>query len=318
MRRLFVVLAVVASLVSAGQAGAAEVIAYDDQGRSILFDLRVEGVDVEWYAALLRAAPHGDEVSNVRIVVVSPRELVSTCGADAAGCYNRNVVTVPAEESETNAHTVVHEYGHHLDRSRPVAGIAEPNGTSVWWRARGMAQLLRIGSVARSYIIGWNRSIGEIFAEDYAQLALPGSPYQIPWLGPPNGTVIAALKADLGLGPEPEIVAPPLPKPVVRTRSGSLAAGKRVTIPFGLLGPGRNLHVTANFGGATVKVPRATLEVRCEGERMALKTIATGTTKVTIVRNNVGPGDCTATLVSKSGISRSFTLTVRLSLTPGS
>ena len=49
---------------------------------------------------------------------------------------------------------------------------------------------------------------------------------------------------------------------------------------------------------------------------MALKTIATGVAKVTIERSNVGPADCTATLVSKSGISRSFTLTVRLSLTP--
>ena len=89
-----------------------------------------------------------------------------------------------------------------------------------------------------------------------------------------------------------------------------------MTIPFGLLGPGRNVLVTANFGGATVKVPRATLEVRCDGTRMALKTIATGIAKVAIERRNVGPADCTATLVSKGGISRSFTLTVHLSLTP--
>ena len=167
---------------------------------------------------------HGDEISNVRVVVVSPRELASTCGADAAGCYSRNVMTVPAEESATNAHTVVHEYGHHLDRSTPVAGIAEPNGTSVWWRARGMAQLLRIGSVARSYVIGWNRSIGEIFAEDYAQLALPGSPHRIPWLGSPNDTVIAALKADLGSGPS-------LRSSLPRCRSRSSGRGAAVSPP---------------------------------------------------------------------------------------
>ena len=318
MRRLLVVLALVAWLVCAGQAAAAEVIAYDEQGRSISFDVRAEGVDAEWYASLLRTAPHGDEISTVRIVVVSRSELLSTCGPDAAGCYSRNVITVLAEESARNAHTVVHEYAHHLDRSRPVAGISEPNGTSVWWRARGMAQLLRLGSVARSYVIGWNRSIAEIFAEDYAQLVLPGSRYAIPWLGPPSDTIIAALKADLGLGPEPEIVDPPLPKPVVQTRSGSLAAGKRVTIPFGLLGPGRNWRVTAAFGGATARVPRATLEVRCDGRRIALKTIASGMPKVTIERSNVGPADCTTTLASTSGISRSFTLTLRLSLVVGS
>ena len=180
-----------------------------------------------------------------------------------------------------------------------------------------MAQLLRLGSVARSYIIGWNRSIGEIFAEDYAQLALPGSPHQISWLGSPNDTVIAALKADLGLGPEPEIVAPPLPKPVVRTRSGSLAAGKRVTIPFGLLGPGRNVQVTANFGGATVKVPRATLEVRCDGTRMALKTIATGVDEGDDRAKQRRPGrvhrHARRARAASPGASP---LTVRLSLTP--
>jgi hypothetical protein len=314
MRRWIVALALIASLGYAERAAAAEVIALDDQGRAIRFDVRVDKVDAEWYARLLRAAPHGDEVSTVRIVIVSPSELVSTCGADAAGCYSRNVITVPAEESERNAHAVVHEYGHHLDRSKPIAGIAEPNGTSVWWRARGMAQLLRLGSVAPNYIIGWDRSIAEIFAEDYAQLVLPGSPYAIRWLDPPNDIVIAALKADFGLGPEPEIPNPPPPKPVVVSRSGSLPAGKRTAIPFGLLGPGRRLQATATFGGVTAKMPRATLEVRCDGRRLALKTIVRGTTSVTIERSNIGPAQCTATLASKSGISRSFTLTVRLSL----
>src|SRR5829696_4618201 len=314
MRRWIVVLALIASLGYAERAAAAEVVALDDQGRAIGFDVRVDNVDADWYARLLRAAPHGDEVSTVRIVIASRSELVSTCGADAAGCYSRNVITVPAEESERNAHTLVHEYGHHLDRSRPVAGIGEPNGTSVWWRARGMAQLLRLGSVARSYIIGWDRSIAEIFAEDYAQLVLPGSPYGIRWLDPPNDTIIAALKADFGLGPEPEIPNPPPPKPVVVSRSGSLPAGKRTAIPFGLLGPGRRLQATATFGGVTTKMPRATLEVRCDGRRLALKTIVRGTTRVTIERSNIGPAECTATLASKSGISRSFTLTVRLSL----
>src|SRR5918995_7509971 len=223
MRRACLVLLLLSGLAFAGEAGATEVIAHDDQGRQIRFDVRAEGVDAEWFASVLRAAPHGDEISTVRIDLVSWDELRSICGREARGCYSRAVIVVAAEQTEENAHTVAHEYGHHLDRSRPVAGISEPNGTSVWWRARGMAQLLRLGSVARSYVIGWNRSIGEIFAEDYAQLVLPGSPYAIPWLGAPSDTVIAALKADLGLGPEPEIVDPPPPKPVVRTRSGSLA-----------------------------------------------------------------------------------------------
>ena len=91
------------SLVFAGQAGAAEVVLPDNEGRSIRFDVHVEGVDAEWYAALLRAAPHRDEISTVRVDIVSWDELRATCGSDAAGCYARNVMVVPAEQSDENA-----------------------------------------------------------------------------------------------------------------------------------------------------------------------------------------------------------------------
>ena len=208
----------------AGEAAAAEVVLTDNEGRSIRFDVRVDGVDAEWYAALLRAAPHKDEISTVRVDIVSWDELASTCGRGAAGCYSRNVMTVPAEQSEENAHTVVHEYGHHLDRSTAVTGVREPNGTPVWWRARGMERLVQLGSVATTYALGWERSIAEIFAEDYAQLALGDGRYRISWLSPPDATILAALKADLGLGPEPEIVAPPALKPVSISRRGALRA----------------------------------------------------------------------------------------------
>ena len=101
-------------------------------------------------------------------------------------------MVVPAEQSDENAHTVVHEYGHHLDRSTPVTGVREPNGTPVWWRARGMERLVRVSSVATSYVLGWERSIAEIFAEDYAQLALGDGNYNIGWLPSPDATVLAA------------------------------------------------------------------------------------------------------------------------------
>ena len=64
-----------------------------------------EGVDAEWYAALLRAAPHGDEISTVTVTIVSWEELRSRCGRGAAGCYNRNRMVVPAEQSDESAHT---------------------------------------------------------------------------------------------------------------------------------------------------------------------------------------------------------------------
>jgi hypothetical protein len=316
VRRPLLLLALLASLVFAGEAAAAEVVLPDSEGRSIRFDVRVEGLDPEWYAALLRAAPHGNEISTVRVDIVSWDELHSICGSEAGGCYSRDVMTVPAEQTDQSAHTVVHEYGHHLDRSTPVAGVREPNGTPVWWRARGMERLVRIGSVATTYVLGWERSIAEIFAEDYAQLALATVRHKITWLSPPNATVVAALKADLGLGPEPEIAAPPALKPVSISRRGALAPKRGVEIDFGLLGPGRRVTATAHFTGPKEKRARARLEIHCDGRRIALRTIGTGKTMIAIDRQNLGPANCTATLTSTSASRRTYSLVVKLSI-PG-
>lgn len=317
MRRLLLLLLVLTSLAFSGEAMAADVVAQDGQGRTIHFDVQVEGVDAEWYAALLRAAPHGDEISTVTIDIVTWDTVHSTCGRDASGCYSRNEMIVPAEQSDSNAHTVVHEYGHHLDRSTPVAGVAEPNGTTEWWRARGMAELVRLRTVATSYALGWDRSISEIFAEDYTQLALPSAEFGISWLEAPDETVLAALRADFGLGPPPVTVKPPAIKPVKLSRSGSLAPRRSTAIPFSLLGPNRHVTATATFGGAAEKRARATLEVRCNGKRIALKTLRPGKAAFAIDQADLGPAECTATLNSTSASSRSFTLVVRLSIRTG-
>ena len=308
MRRLLLLLVLAASLGLAADAAAQEVVLPDDQGRPIRFDVQAEGVDPEWYAALLRAAPHGDEISTVTIRIVTWEQLRGACGRGAAGCYDRNRMVVAAEQSGENAHTVVHEYGHHIDRSTAVAGAREPNGTPHWWRARGMAELVGLGSVTRDYSIDWTRSIAEIFAEDYARLSLGRTEHRITWLGEPDATVLAAIKADLGLGPPPTIVKPPVLRPVTLDRRGALDPRARSTLSFGLLGPGRRVTATATLAG------RATLEIRCAGARVALRTMPKGTSKLTIDRRGIGPGDCTATLTSNATARRAYTLVVRLSI----
>ena len=317
MQRLLVLLVAVASLAFVGEAAADPVVATDDQGRTITFDVKAEGVDVEWYAGLLRTAPHGNEISTVRIDIVTFDELARICGREASGCYTQNVITVPAAQTDGNADTVLHEYGHHVDRTSPVASAREPNGTSTWWRARGMQRLVLQGSVYRSYVRGWDRSIAEIFAEDYARLARPESQYSIRWLDEPTQTILASILFDLGLGPEPAITPPPALKPVSISRQGTLAPTRAAAIPFGLLGPGRRVQATATFAGAAEKGVRARLEIRCDGRRIALKTVASGKTRVTLDQRNLGPAEeCTATLTSASTARRAYTLNVRLSI-PG-
>ena len=317
MRRALVLVTALLALAFAGQAAAAEGVVPDDQGRSIRFDVLVEGVDVEWYAALLRAAPHADEISTVRIELVSPAELVQRCGRDASGCYRRRVITVAAVETEANAHTLVHEYGHHVDSSRGVAGAPEPNGSSTWWRARGMARLVEIRSAFHSYLGGgWNRNVAEIFAEDYAQLARPGDPHRIPWLEGPNDGVLAAILYDLGLGPEPTLTAPPQVKPLSETRRGKLAGGRSVALaPFGLLGPGRHVRATVEMAGAAATGIRARLELRCDGTRIAIRTLAKGMKVVSIDRPGLGPAEtCTVGLTNSGATARAYTLSIRISV----
>lgn len=316
VRRALLLVSVLLSLTFAGEAAAEEVVVTDDQGRSIQFDVRTEGVDVEWYAALLRAAPHADEISTVRINLVTPAELAETCGSDAAGCYGRRTITVAAGESETNAHTLVHEYGHHVDASRGVAEAREPNGSSTWWRARGIARLVAIQSAYHGYARGWTRNIAEIFAEDYARLARPGDRHRIDWLEEPNDAVLAAILHDLGLGPEPAITRPPQLKPVSETRRGRLAAGRTVAFdPFGLLGSGRRVRATVEMAGAAAAGVRARLELHCDGTRISTRTLGQGMKVVSIDRPNLGPAaTCTVRLTNTGRAARAFVLSYRLTV----
>jgi hypothetical protein len=315
VRRALLLASAVLSLAFAGEAAAEEVVVADEQGRSIRFDVRAESVDVEWYAAVLRAAPHSDEISTVRIDLVTPAELVERCGQSASGCYGRRVIVVPAAKSEANAHTLVHEYGHHVDASRGVAGAPEPNGSSTWWRARGVARLVELRSVYHSYVRGWDRNIAELFAEDYARLARPADPHRIRWLEDPDDVVLAAILHDLGLGPEPTITKPPQLKPVTFTRRGRLAPSRSVAVPFGLLGSGRRVRATVEVAGASAAGVRARLELRCDGRRISTRTLATGMKVVSIDRPSLGPAEtCTVRLTNTDGAARTFALAVRLSV----
>src|SRR5437870_2013172 len=91
-----VVAALLAALALAGATGAnaAIVISHDDQGRTITFDVRAATVDTEWYASVLRAAAHGNEISNVTITIVPENQIPALCGGEeAAACYSK---TAPA------------------------------------------------------------------------------------------------------------------------------------------------------------------------------------------------------------------------------
>jgi hypothetical protein len=340
-RRALLVLAVAVSFaVGAGAARADLVQKQDAQGRTITFDVQTSVLDIDWYANLLRSTAHGNEISKVTIRIVDPPAIRTLCGADALACWSKrgsvSTITVPSgAPTAVLEHSVVHEYGHHLDSTWAVAGVSELNGTPTWWASRGMGALVASSGVAFDYSLGWNRSIAEVFAEDYAYIHLGGI-YKIPWLAPPDDALKTALLAELGgAGTTPPAVTPPVvtppvvappvvtppatttpsANPVTVNRSGTLAAGARRAIPFSLLGAGRRVTADAAVSPLRRGKASARLDVVCNGTVVASTAVVSGRT-ARLDAPNLGPASCEATLVSTSTANQRYA--VRLRLTIGS
>ena len=320
MRRALLLLAVLATALASAAAASAEIVTRpDDEGRTITFDVLAPDVDVDAYAGLLRAAAHGDEISRVTIRIVPRGEIRTRCGVGASACYRRDgaagTMVVPAGPVDEVDSILLHEYGHHLDAAWAVAGARELNGTPVWWASRGMARLLESGSVAFDYSLGWERSIGEIFAEDYAYVHLGGT-YDLAWLAPPDEALKTALLAELAAGPTtpvPPGARPPQLRPVTIVRQGRLGARSAHTVPFGLLGPGRRVTVNAKLLGARAAGTLGRLDVRCNDRLVRSVPVRHGRT-ATIDRRDLGPARCTARLLSTRSESQRFELRVKLTL----
>jgi hypothetical protein len=305
--------ALVLALAVAAGADAAIITSKDTQGRTITFDVRATAVDTEWYASVLRAAAHGNEISTVTVRIVPEQQIPLLCGDEASACYTGRrgspTIIIPAGQSTFNQATLLHEYGHHLDTAWRVPGVPELNGTPVWWNSRGMASLLAGRQVAFDYSLGWNRSIAEIFAEDYAYIHTSRS-YGIPWLRPPDETLKAAMFAELG---SPTSTLPPAAAgPLVITRSGALVARGRRVVTFGLLGPGRRVTLTATVSRPKRKGLRARAQIVCNGSVLASQPFGRGRAKRTLVAPSLGPADCEARLISTTSVSLGYTLRLEL------
>lgn len=314
-RRVLVALCAAFALVFATGANAAIVTSHDDQGRQITFDVRAPNVDTEWYASVLRASAHGDEISDVTIRIVPESQIPGLCGGeDASACYARSgapTIMISAGKSKILEDTLLHEYGHHLDTHWHVPGVPELNGTQVWWQARGMPALLASHQVAFGYSLGWSHGIGEIFAEDYSYIHT-GDRYAITWLSPPDATLKAALFAELGTPTEPLPAAPEVP--TVLNRRGTLVPRDRFSIPFGLLGPGRRVTLAATISKPKQKGIRARALLVCNGKVVVSRSFGKGRSKQAFDVHNLGPADCDVRLVSNTGVSLAYTLRLTLAV----
>ena len=231
-RRALAIGAATMVLAAAAPAAAVPEVTHDSAGRPIHFDVQAQGADVAGYTAILDGLLHGQEISAVTVTIVPQPSIATQCGAGAAACYRWSsrgdaVMFVPNLAPAQVRGSLTHEYGHHVDATRPhLAGAGGLDGTAGWWRARGMATLLAQGQVAWDYSRGWDRSIAEVFAEDYKLTNLPGETSRIGWLGPPSPAVSDAIRADLAGARRGAGAARPAPgAPAVRRHARPAVAG---------------------------------------------------------------------------------------------
>jgi hypothetical protein len=312
--RLVAALVAAFTLAGAADANAAIITSHDDQGRTITFDVRAATADTEWYASVLRASAHGDEISDVRIIIVPEPQVQALCGgAEVAACYDRTPATmvVPAGKSKLLETVLLHEYGHHLDTVWRVSGVQELNGTAAWWAARGMALLLADHRVAFDYSLGWGHSVGEVFAEDYAYIHVH-SRYGITWLKPPDAALESAMFAELGPPTAPLPYAPEVP--LILNRSGTLAPRDGYSVPFGLLGPGRRVTVTATVSNPKSKGIRARAQLVCDERVVVTRTFRKGQSKRTFDVPNLGPATCDVRIVSSVAAMLRYTLHIAVAV----
>jgi hypothetical protein len=135
----------------------------------------------------------------------------------------------------------------------------------------------------------------------------------------PDETLNAALLAELGgVGTAPPTTPPapvapaPDPRPVVVTRSGTLAPGAQRSIPFRLAGPGRRVTVTASVSSPRRGRAGARIEIVCENAIVQRLHIWRRARTLDMAR--VGPATCAASLISTSTSRQRYSVRLRLSV----
>jgi hypothetical protein len=162
-------------------------------------------------ATFLGTLAHGDEISQLSVLLVDPNAEVATeCGSvDAQACYfpslNQMVINgsdAPAPDGASREYVIAHEYGHHLANHRINAPFDNP---AVDWGPKNWASWAGVCAGVRQnkYFPGdeganYFDNPGEAFAESFAHNRFPTDP--VPWEWPdfpaPDANAYAAIQKD--------------------------------------------------------------------------------------------------------------------------
>lgn len=185
----------------------------DSKGVAIHIDTTVSGYNLDLAAAVLNSTVHGAELAKVKIHAVTLAEIPGICGdPEALACYLGNSrgfgeIWFAANDSDW-IHSLVHEYGHHIDNQianfSQLAAYGFSQGCSVGTDGTRSWYFERIGAANttdsdRFFCKGtdWEHLLPELYAEDFVVLnGING--WQLSSAQAPNGTQLKAMAFDIG------------------------------------------------------------------------------------------------------------------------
>jgi hypothetical protein len=196
------------------RAGAARAVARaafnDAAGLPIRIDSTVPSFDLAQAASVLSSTYHKSEIAKLSVHVTTLVEIARLCGdSQALACYapadgGNGELWFAADDSDW-IHSLVHEYGHHVDNQYANLTVLHPygmasgcridsDGTRDWFFER-----LTSSNTTDRFDCGgadWEHLLPELFAEDFVVLnGIRG--WQLSSAQPPNNRQLKAMKYDI-------------------------------------------------------------------------------------------------------------------------
>jgi len=156
----------------------------DDQGYTITISTDLPNVDLSPFAGILAGVIHGEEIEDLRVTAVTMAQIGGICGdSQAVACYAPDDPDASyagqmwfAVDDPDIVHTVVHEYGHHIDNQllnlADLGGACgyDNDGSRDWFFARDLEDDILGAGATCSPDGDWEHLLGELYAEDFVVL----------------------------------------------------------------------------------------------------------------------------------------------------
>lgn len=187
----------------------ARVALADGQGQPIVVDSTVPTFDLNQVAAVLNSTYHHAEITKLKIHVVTLADMARLCGtSQALACYQPAAggygeLWFSADDSDW-IHSLVHEYGHHMDNQFANIGqlhaygigigcSIDSDGTRDWFFERLGGSNTTDADTFSCLSGDWEHLIPELFAEDF--VVFNGiQNWQLSSAQPPTSDQLVAMK----------------------------------------------------------------------------------------------------------------------------